>query len=368
MSKAPLVVADGQAMFGTLCGLFSAVTYTAANACLRSVTDCDPIWVSAVKAIPTLLMVGPWLAVQACRGRQILPEFRVLLILAAGALIGQLIGNVVFQWSLGIVGLAITVPVTLGTMILGGALLGRTLLHEPLTLRMLASTLILIAAIAVLSLGAGDAHRSVVGSLAAPDSFWWLIALGVAGAVLCGLAYSILGVVIRYGVKGRASLAVTLFTVSLLGVVSLGGWSFARIGWQGMRDTAPDDLAMMAWAGIFNAVAFLALTKALQVATLVYVNALNATQATMAAIAGVLLFQEALSGELALGVLLTIGGLLLMKPGRRTTPPVAPPSPPGEFSGEHVALAPRVAPPSAPGEKPGETSAGGNSQLPCPRR
>lgn len=317
------------AVFGTLCGLFSAVTYTAANACLRSVSDCDPIWVSAVKAVPTLLMVAPWLAVQACRGRKLLPEFRVLALLAVGALIGQLIGNVVFQWSLGVVGLAITVPVTLGTMILGGALLGRTLLHEPLTVRMLASILTLIAAIAVLSLGAGDAYQSVTGSLTTQGGRWWLIALGVGGAMLCGLAYSILGVVIRYGVKGRASLAITLFTVSLLGVFSLGGWSFWRIGWQGMRDTTPDNLAMMTWAGIFNAVAFLALTKALQLANLAYVNALNATQATMAAVAGILLFQEALSGELFFGTLLTIAGLLMMKPARRAAPPLHQPSPGG---------------------------------------
>ncbi len=311
------------AVLGTLCGLFSAVGYTVANACLRAVSDCDPIWVSAMKAIPTLVMVGPWIAVQACRGRKILPERHVLWLLAMGALIGQLIGNVVFQWSLGVIGLALAVPLTLGTIIWGGALLGRTLLHEPLTMRMLAAVITLIAAIAVLSLGAGDAHRSVARGadarpLAGATADGWLVALGVAGAMLSGLAYSILGVVIRYGVKGRASLSITLFTVSLLGAVSLGGWSHWRIGWQGMRATSPDDFAMMVAAGIFNAVAFLALTKALQLANLVYVNALNATQATMAAIAGVLIFHEAPSRELAWGVVLTIAGLLMMKQGRRS--------------------------------------------------
>jgi drug/metabolite transporter, DME family len=311
---------SSQALWGTLCGLFSAVGYTAANACLRAVSDCDPIWVSAMKTIPTLVMVGPWIAVQACRGRRILPELHVLWLLAVGALIGQLIGNVVFQWSLGVIGLALAVPLTLGTIILGGALLGRTLLHEPLTVRMLAAVITLIVAIAVLSLGAGDAYRSVARQTAHTPVDGWLVALGVAGAMLSGLAYSILGVVIRYGVKGRASLSITLFTVSLLGALSLGAWSHWRIGWQGMRDTSPDDFAMMVAAGIFNAVAFLALTKALQLANLVYVNALNATQATMAAIAGVLIFHEAPSGELALGVVLTIAGLLMMKQGRRSQP------------------------------------------------
>ncbi len=263
-------------------------------------------------------MVGPWVAVQAWRGRKILPEWHVLGLLAIGALIGQLIGNVLFQWSLGVVGLALAVPLTLGTIILGGALMGRTLLHEPLTVRMLAAVVTLIAAITVLSLGAGDAHRSVAGPTLHGTADWWLVALGVAGAMLSGLAYSILGVVIRYGVKGRASLSITLLTVSVFGVVSLGGWALRRIGWQGMWNTTPDDFGMMLLAGIFNALAFLALTKALQLANLVYVNALNATQATMAAIAGVLIFHEAPSPELACGVLLTIAGLLMMKQRNRS--------------------------------------------------
>jgi drug/metabolite transporter (DMT)-like permease len=62
-------------------------------------------------------------------------------------------------------------------------------------------------------------------------------------------------------------------------------------------------------AGVCNTVGFTALTKSLQLTNVVYVNALNATQATLAALAGVLLFQEALSPWLAAGVLLTIAGL-----------------------------------------------------------
>jgi drug/metabolite transporter (DMT)-like permease len=69
----------------------------------------------------------------------------------------------------------------------------------------------------------------------------------------------------------------------------------------------------MLLAGLFNTAAFLAFTRSLQIATVVYVNALNATQACLAALAGVLLFGEALSPELALGVVLTIAGILLIR-------------------------------------------------------
>ena len=75
--------------------------------------------------------------------------------LVIASLICQLFGNVVFQWSLGIVGMALAVPLTLGTMIVAGAIMGRMVLNEPVTMRMAISTVVLIGAISVLSLGAG---------------------------------------------------------------------------------------------------------------------------------------------------------------------------------------------------------------------
>jgi hypothetical protein len=41
---------------GTFCGLVAAVVYTASNAFLRAVSDCDPIWVSAMKHTRLLTM------------------------------------------------------------------------------------------------------------------------------------------------------------------------------------------------------------------------------------------------------------------------------------------------------------------------
>ncbi len=302
-------------LMGTVCGLLSAVGYTAANSFLRSVADCDPVWVSAVKAIPNVVLVGPWLLAYYCRGLPVMPKPDVLVKLALAALVGQLGGNVLFQWSLGVVGIALAVPLCLGTIILSGALLGRIFLNEPLTYRTLCSVGILIGAISVLSMGAGEAQRSVAATLAdvSQAESWWNLAAGVAAATLSGVAYSVLGVVIRYGVTGRASLTATMFIVGIVGAVSLGGLTLWKIGWQGITATRTDDMILMVLAGIMNTAAFLALTKALQLASVVYVNALNATQATMAAVAGVLFFQEAFSRELTVGIALTIIGLVLMR-------------------------------------------------------
>jgi drug/metabolite transporter (DMT)-like permease len=235
-------------------------------------------------------------------------------ILLIASLVCQLFGNVAFQWSLGIVGIALTVPLTLGTMIISGAIMGRVYLHESVTVRMAISLVILIAAICVLSLGAGEASSSI---LPATDSFSvWIVVAGVSIACLSGISYALLGVVIRYGVTGRVSVASTLVIVTLTGVVSLGSLSLLKSGWQVMLDTAPRDLLVMIAAGVFNALAFLALTKSLQLVPVVYVNALNATQATMAALAGVWFFSEPSSAALWLGVILTAVGLIMMQKRR----------------------------------------------------
>jgi drug/metabolite transporter, DME family len=302
-------------LISTTCGLLSAVGYTAANGFLRAVAHCDPVWVSAVKAFPNILLVGPWLLLLYFRGFRVLPERSVIVKLALAGLVGQVFGNVLFQWSLGVIGLALAVPLCLGTIILGGALLGRIVLHEPLTVRTLFSVGLLIGAISVLSLGAGEAQRSVAATMSdvSQADSWWRLAAGVAAATVSGLAYAVLGVVIRYGVSGRASLSVTIFIVGLAGAISLGSLTLWQIGWEGVMATRSHDLTMMLLAGLLNTAAFFALTKAFQLASIVYVNALNATQATMSAIVGVLLFQEAFSIELVLGIVLTIAGLVLMK-------------------------------------------------------
>jgi drug/metabolite transporter (DMT)-like permease len=108
----------------------------------------------------------------------------------------------------------------------------------------------------------------------------------------------------------------TLVTVSLTGIVLLGLLSVYRIGWNGMFATAPNDLICMLLAGVGNALAFLAIINAIRLTGVVYVNALNATQAALAAVAGILFFQEPLSPWLLVGVALTAVGLLLIRQHR----------------------------------------------------
>jgi drug/metabolite transporter (DMT)-like permease len=298
---------------GTICGLFSSLVYTCANSFLRAIGDSDPVWVSAVKAVPTVVLMGGVLLVLAARGERVLPTPRMLAMIAAGGLIGQLGGNIAFQWALSQIGVALTVPLSLGGMILCAAVLGRVFLHEPVTPRALLALVLLLAAIAVLSLGAQTASEQVSD---APVPLA-RVAAGVAAACLSGLSYSVLNVVLRYGITRGAPFPTTLFTVSLAGILALSLIAWLRIGATGMQATTSREWVLMLAAGLCNTVAFISLTKSLQLTSVVYVNALNATQATLAALAGVLIFKEPLSQWLALGIGLTIAGLMMLAKAHR---------------------------------------------------
>ena len=302
---------------GTFFGLLSAISYTGANVFLRSVAHCDPFWVSAMKALPTVVALAPIVAAIALRGQRLLPTPGSVAAIIAVGFLAQVGGNASFQFSLGVIGVALAVPLTLGGMIVAAAVLGRVFLHEPVTLKAALALGLLFAAIVILSLGARGARQSVAVSLASDPSPWRLAA-GVAGACFSGLAYSILNVVLRYYMtRHGASLPATLFTVALTGTICLSTIAWMRIGSPGIVATRPQDLALMLTAGVCNTVAFVSLTKSLQLTSIVYVNALNATQATLAALAGVLIFQEALSPWLALGIALTIAGLLFLARAHR---------------------------------------------------
>jgi drug/metabolite transporter, DME family len=295
-------------VWGPVCGMIAAVGYTAANCCLRAASNCDPVWVSCIKAIPTTVLAGIPITIGLWAGRPVLPDMKVTKALVLAALLGQLGGNVLFQYSLGVVGIGLAVPLCMGMIILASAWLARVYLHEPVSVDAFLSMLVLVAAIWVLSLGAGDAYRSVVRQ--SPSI--WLLAAGVVAACFSGFAYAVLGVVIRYGVTGRASVTATTFVVCVVGVISLGSASVAKLGFEGILATTLRDWIVMIAAGLFNFVAFIALTRALQLASVVYVNAVNASQVAMAAVAGVVFFQESMSLALVGGVVLTVAGLLVM--------------------------------------------------------
>jgi drug/metabolite transporter (DMT)-like permease len=298
---------------GTLLCVVSAVGYTATNIALRQLsTHVDPYWVSCVKAMPTVAVALVMMAGRVWRGLSIGLSPRAFWALVAVGVFAQLCGNVGFQWALEIVGLALAVPITHGTMMIGGAVAGRIWLGEPVTPQAAVAMVVLMAAIAVLSTGAGAANASIVLAEVAQRPAW-LVAQGVGVTCLAGIAYAALGVVIRRVSRGQFAISSMLLVVCMTGVVSLGAATLASIGWQGIAETSAADWGMMALAGMLNAAAFFALSKALRLVTVMHVNLVNASQVAMAAVAGVAFFREAWTTALSIGVCLTVLGLLVMR-------------------------------------------------------
>ena len=278
----------------------------------------------------------------AASGRVRWPSPRVFVALAGVGTLAQLGGNGFFQWSLGQVGLALTVPLCSGAMIIAATILGRVWLGEGVSPRSAVAIFLLIAAIAVLSFGAERSPKiAELATATAP------ITLALGGACLAGVAYAVLNVTIRRLVTGAVQMPVVLATVSSVGVIGLGLGSVYRVGWSAMAEVSLGDLGTMFVAGSFNAVGFFTLTKALQLVSIVQVNAVSASQSAIAALAGVALFGEALTGSLAAGVTLTILGLALVDRGRtlHPTPRDGGPSNPGEK--EEVVAAPPLQFPAA---------------------
>ncbi len=303
--------------FAACCGMLAAVGYMLANVCLRSLADLDPVWVSCIKAVPTVVVCAPLLLRRALSGQLIFPSLHLLGLTLLAGVLGQLVGNVCFQWSLGVIGIALAVPINLGAMIVSGAILGQRLLGDRVTPQMAIASLVLILAICVLSLGAATANASLQSPGSAGRASWLLVAGGVTANCLSGIAYSVLGVVLRYTSNRHTPVASLLFTIGLVGIVLLGSLAVSRHGWSELWTQSQPRWGVLLAAGVFNVMAFWALTKALQHSSVLFVNALNASQTALAALAGVLVFHEPLTLAMVSGVVLTAIGLLQMR-GRST--------------------------------------------------
>jgi len=303
--------------WGTICAAIAAVGYTSANIFLRSVSDCHPMWVTCIKATTTASIVLPFLLFRVARSQRVLPSAEGWVVILSAGLIGQFGGNVLFQWSLGQIGMAFTIPLVLGALISGAAGMGWLLLGERVPRQTILAMTILVAAIAVLSLGAQEARASVAGEV---ESIWVLV-LGVGAALLAGLSYAVLNVALRRTLSGPTPQPTAMFLVALVGAIVLGGICLQVLPREQTLGISGRELSFVLAAGLCNSIAFAGLTKALQLATVAHVNAVNASQTAMAAVAGVVLFpDEHVTLALLAGVMLTIIGLLLVKPARKPKP------------------------------------------------
>jgi len=298
-------------LLGVAAGAICACGYTGANICLRWVAvECDPIFVSFIKAIPIAFLSGVAVVWQMCFGRISISNRRWIVWLLLTGLMMQLAGNVAFQWALGQIGLALTVPLCMGMLLIGSALFGRVWLGERITSRSSWAILLLLAATTILSFSVSE-NAAFLRNLPASQMSVWFLACGIVAGCLSGLAFAIGGVAIRRALDDGIALVVPLSIISITGVVVLGVWSLF-LGDSMARDVDWNDLSTMFLAGIFNAIAFYALGRALQLLPLLQANLMNVSQVMMCAVAGMVLFDEPLGFAQITGITLTVIGLLFI--------------------------------------------------------
>jgi len=134
----------------------------------------------------------------------------------------------------------------------------------------------------------------------------------LAAAVPCiaGIIYGLLSVSIRRSVTGGVPAGFVALIIPAMGVICLAPACFWRLGAIGMLTTPMRDALVILLAGVLNVVAWLAFIKGLKTTRVVHANVLTAAQVAMAAVAGIFLFEEALSPALLAGVAMTIAGMI----------------------------------------------------------
>ena len=304
-------------VFGVACCILSAFAYTAVNICLRFMsTQGDKVWVIFTKELMTVVIVGPWLLAQACRGRKVLPNVRVLVVLAVMGLIIQWAGNLSCIWAMSIVGLSITVPVTVGTSLTFSAVLGWLILRERIMRASAFAIAMMFFSVVLLSLGASKVSESITASTGTSVSTA-MIVLAVLAAVSAGTVYACLAIVIRRLVTSATSPSVVVFMITFMGVITFGPWSFYQHGLEMLWSISLRDHIIMIVMGVLNLIGFLSVAKGLEMTTVAHANVLLASQVAMGVIAGMMLFDEPVGSWLIVGVCLAIAGIIIIRPAHK---------------------------------------------------
>jgi drug/metabolite transporter (DMT)-like permease len=299
----------------------AAVFYTGSSICMRQVSalHCDPSWGVCLKESFTVLVVGPYLIYRLIRGLPVFPPFKILVILIFAGLTDQLLGNLGWQWAVGIVGLAVTVPATFGVMIAASALFGRLILGEKVTPRSMGAIGVLLVSLVLLSMGAESAGKAMaessqasIANLSLPSSNTLLVAEAVLVAGVAGAAFALLSIAIRHTMNAATQQSTLMFIITGIGVIILGPISLHRQGLEVLLATPWEQFSWILAAGVFNLLGFIGLTKGLQLTTVVHANVLSASQVAMSALAGMFIFFEPPNGWILLGVALTVLGIFLV--------------------------------------------------------
>lgn len=298
---------------GLLLGSFAALCYSLTNAGLRQVairTDVNwAMWIASWKVMPTAV-AGWFLMARHWKGSGSLgPTREIVATLILNGILMQFFGNVMFQFALSRIGLALSVPLCFASLITSSAILGRMILHDSIRPRTLVTMGLLMMAVVLLSQGthAGSTNHSLSAELT-----WSQIVWGAAAALGSGTGFAFSGVVVRRSIRRGHPISVILGISATVGMFP----ACIAVTNQGLKPLIESlnstGYAALIMAGVLNAVGFFSVSEALRYLPVVRVNLINASQAAMGGLMGVWMFQEPLTGWLVAGTLTTIASLVVL--------------------------------------------------------
>jgi drug/metabolite transporter, DME family len=296
------------AAWGVACCIIAALGYGGVNVCLRVLTvRCDRCLILLAKEALTAACVGLWLAYGASRARVLFPGWRTTIGLVVVGALTQTVATLPLLWAMAVVGLAITITLSLGASLVTSAVLGRVVLGERVSLQSLMAIGLLVVAVGFLTFGAQGPAETLPS---APSYSPLTVLLATVLASLSGVIYGLLNVSVRRSVTRGVSSGFVALIIPMMGVVCLGPACFWKLGAGDVLDASVADILVMLLAGFLNVVAWFAFIKGLQTTSVVNANVLTAGQVAMAAVAGILFFEEAVSPALLAGVVMTMAGMM----------------------------------------------------------
>src|SRR6185295_3133379 len=208
------------------------------------------------------------------------------------------IGNTMYFLALTSGGLGVTVAGVQSGSVLGGLWIGLALLRErPLRVQLVGAAFIVAGLV-----GVGIAQTSDLATL------WWLGLLFALGA---GTTYAISNTLSRYVQRHRPVLFATLLIGNLGALVPLVAILAVRAaaGDRIVVDTSAATAVLA--AGFANALAVASLALAVRTAPVATVNSISSASIVFSFVASVLVFHEAGSPAMVLGIALVTAGIVV---------------------------------------------------------
>jgi len=295
----------------------ASLLYTTSNSLLRYLVDLDAhrLVAMAGREVIAALVLGPWVLWRCIRDSQFRPSWKMVLLLTATGLV-TMTGSYLYYLGFEVIGMGVTIALVFSSMLVVTAVLGRIFLKEQLTKLTFTALLLLIMAIAMVSLGVPSnenaASENAAASFLPCPEFELTVPAAVISSILAGVAFAILNIVLRYAGKQKVHIAITMVFITGIAAIVMYWGAYNQGGIAAFAETTTGEWQIIGLLGLCNLFAFFCLNKGFKLTRAIQANITTSSQVALAVVMGVLFFGETTTLWLYAGVAATIAGIVLI--------------------------------------------------------